>query len=548
MNGRLHSLYRETFRQSPVSVVPLKGDGSVRTYARLTGPDGRTVIGAIGPDPAENRAFVSHAAALRRAGIHVPEVFAFDEEAGVYLQEDLGNVSLFGALTAAREVEGARFPSSIVPVYEKVVAALPRIQVLGGREIDDGVCYPHAAFDRQSIAWDLQYFKYDFLKLAKAPFNEARLERDFETLTAFLLDTDRSHFLYRDFQSRNIHIRDGEVWFIDFQGGRRGALQYDIASLLYDGKADIPAELRWALLDQYLDVLSELVPVDAAAFQDTYRGYVIVRICQALGAYGYRGFFERKAHFLASVPYAIANIERVLEEGLPVKLPEMQRIFRWMIGSEELRRAPEALTPSLTVIVSSFSYKSGYPPDEAGHGGGFVFDTRALPNPGRNPAHQFHSGLDEVVRAELEASPEVAEFWVAARQLVDIAVSAYLKRNFRNLTVAFGCTGGQHRSVYFAERLARHLRERFPGVGVHVRHREQDRWARLGEDDMREGVSATEPAHATSPAGTALVVEATTSPSVSGDGAKSSPPVSGHGAPQRVASLAALGADEPDGG
>ena len=477
MQSRLGSLFRETFGVSPVSFTPIAGDASGRTYFRLIGPDRRTVVGAVGPDQAENRAFVSHAAALRHAGVRVPEVYAYDDEAGAYLQEDLGDITLFGALTAARQVEGARFPSSIIPIYEKVVAELPRIQVLGGREIDDTVCYPHAAFDRQSIAWDLQYFKYDFLKLAKVPFNEARLERDFEALTSFLLDTDISNFLYRDFQSRNIHIREGEPWFIDFQGGRRGALQYDIASLLYDGKADIPDDLRTQLLEHYLDELEQLMPVDRPAFQQRFRGYVIIRICQALGAYGYRGFFERKPHFLASVPYAIANIESILEgDGLPVKLPEIQRIFRWMIASDELRNVPEALTPPLTVTVCSFSYKQGYPPDFGPHGGGFVFDCRCLPNPGRNPEHRTRSGLDAEVRSELEGSPEVAEFWIASRQLVDTAVSAYLKRKFTSLSVAFGCTGGQHRSVYFADRLATHIRERFPGVGVHLTHREQDRW------------------------------------------------------------------------
>jgi aminoglycoside/choline kinase family phosphotransferase len=477
MQDRLISLFRETFGVQPVSAIPLQGDASARAYSRLTGPDGRTVIGAVGSDQAENRAFVSHAAALRRAGVHVPEVHAYDDAAGVYLQEDLGSVTLFGALSAAREVEGVRFPASLTPVYEKVVQELPRIQVAGGREIDDAVCYPRAAFDRQSIAWDLQYFKYDFLKLARAPFNESRLERDFEALTAFLLQTDRTHFLYRDFQSRNILIRDGEPWFIDFQGGRRGALQYDIASLLYDGKADIPDELRGRLLDRYLDALAELVPVDPAAFAETFRGYVLIRICQALGTYGYRGFFEHKPHFLASVPYAVANLESILEgPGMPLRLPELERIFRWMIRSRELRQAPEALTPTLTVLVSSFAYRQGYPADSSGHGGGFVFDTRCLPNPGRDPENRLRSGLDREVRIELESSAEVAEFWVASRQLVDTAVSAYLKRGFTNLSVAFGCTGGQHRSVYFADRLAGHLRERFPGVAVHLVHREQDRW------------------------------------------------------------------------
>lgn len=484
MDSRLSALFRVTYGASPVASTKLKGDGSVRTYYRLTGPDGRQVVGTVGPDAEENVAFVAHARSLRRAGIRVPEVYAFDEENGVYLQEDLGDVSLFTALSAAREAEGVRFPASIVPVYEKVIRELPRIQVLGGREMDDSVCYPHGAFDGQSIAWDLQYFKYNFLKLIPAPFNEARLERDFSALTAFVLDTDTSHLLYRDFQSRNIQLRDGEPWFIDFQGARRGALQYDIASLLGDGKADIAHDTREQFLDLYLEELARLVPVDAAAFKERYAGYVIVRLCQALGSYGYRGFFERKTHFLASVPFAIANIEWILDgDGLPVKMPELERVFRWLTDCEQLRTMPQALAPALTVTVNSFSFGGGYPEDAGGHGGGFVFDCRCLPNPGRLAEHLTRSGLDREVCAELDASPLVAEFWVSARQLVDLAVSDYLRRGFTSLTISWGCTGGQHRSVYFAERLATFLHERFPAVGVRVVHRERESWRRTTEPE-----------------------------------------------------------------
>ncbi len=484
MESRLNALFRATYGALPVASTKLKGDGSGRSYYRLTGPDGTTVVGTLGPDAEEHAAFLSHARALRRAGLRVPEIFAVDAENGAYLQEDLGDVSLFTALTAAREAEGVRFPASIIPVYEKVIRELPRIQVLGGREMDDTVCYPHGAFDAQSIAWDLQYFKYNFLKLIPAPFNEARLERDFNALTAFVLDTDTSNLLYRDFQSRNIQLREGEPWFIDFQGARRGALQYDVASLLADGKADIPHELRARFLDLYLEELAGLVPVDAAAFKARYGGYVIVRLCQALGSYGYRGFFERKTHFLASVPFGIANIEWILEhEGLPLRMPELERVFRWLTDCESLRTAPQALAPALTVVVNSFSFKDGYPLDASGHGGGFVFDCRCLPNPGRNPANLTRSGLDPEVCAELDASGDVAEFWVAARQMVDTAVSNYLKRGFSSLTVSWGCTGGQHRSVYFAERLAAFLHERYPAVGVRVAHRERERWGRAPDPE-----------------------------------------------------------------
>src|ERR1019366_599468 len=192
-----------------------------------------------------------------------------------------------------------------IAAYRKVVEVLPRFQVEARHDINYKVCYPRTSFDRQSIAWDLNYFKYYFLRLAGIPFNEQALEDDFSRLTKFLLGADRNYFLYRDFQSRNVMWRDGHPYFLDYQGGRRGALQYDIASLLYDGKADLPPELRQQLLNHYLDTLAGFIKLDRSEFMQHYHAYVYVRIMQALGAYGFRGFYERKAHFLESVPYAL---------------------------------------------------------------------------------------------------------------------------------------------------------------------------------------------------------------------------------------------------
>jgi P-loop ATPase protein family/Phosphotransferase enzyme family len=362
-------------------------------------------------------------------------------------------------------------------VYRRVVEVLPRFQVEGGRAVDYSVAYPRAAFDRQSILWDLNYFKYHFLKLAHVPFNEARLEKDFKRLATFLLGADTRHFMYRDFQSRNIMLRDGEPWFIDYQGGRRGALQYDIASLLFDPKAAIPEALREQLLDHYLDALEEYLPVERERFREHFRGYVFVRIMQAMGAYGYRGFFERKTRFLQSVPPAIRNLERLLETGfVPVELPELRGVFERIVASQTLRRTPVHVPPGLTVQVGSFSYKNGYPDDSGGHGGGFVFDCRALHNPGRYAEYAGLCGCDEPVAKFLEEVPEVEDFWKHVRGLVDGQVNTYLTRGFTSLSVYFGCTGGQHRSVYMAERLARHLRRKFPQVNVVLAHREQARW------------------------------------------------------------------------
>jgi aminoglycoside/choline kinase family phosphotransferase len=516
----LRSLYLRRFGHEPASVLPLRADGSNRAIFRLVDPDGSTVIGVHGPDHDENRAFLSYSRSFRSIGIPVPEIYADDEAAGVYLEEDLGDTTLYDLLTSLRT--GDEFPEAVIPVYHEVIALLPRIQVEGGKVIDFSVAYPRREFDRQSMMWDLNYFKYHFLKLARIPFHEARLEVDFERLCDLLLDVDRSHFLYRDFQSRNIlpplpfghplPPKGGPGGVIDYQGGRRGALQYDIASLLYDAKAAIPDPLRTSFLSLYLDELERLIPVDRDRFVEVYRGYVLIRIMQAMGAYGYRGFFEGKEHFLASVPYAVRNIETILAAGpLPVDLPELGLVFERIAADERLRDGrhvstisasrgtvpvagakeistdssdavpevpPEVSSAELTVRIGSFSYRRGYPEESSEHGGGFVFDCRAIHNPGRYEEYRALCGQDTAVIEFLEREESVEPFWRSVSTLVDQAVETYLRRGFRSLSVSFGCTGGQHRSVYFAERLARHLRERFPHVTVELAHREQERWVR----------------------------------------------------------------------
>jgi aminoglycoside/choline kinase family phosphotransferase len=473
----LTRLYEERFGEPPAAVLPLEGDGSARRLYRLVGNNYDTAIGVYGPDAEENRAFLEYSRSFKGAGLAVPTIFADDQERGVYLEEDLGDTTLFDAVTAARKREGGDFPSSMLPVYRRVVEELPRFQVIGGRVVDYSVAYPRAAFDRQSILWDLNYFKYHFLKLAHIPFNEARLERDFKRFANFLLRADRRHFLYRDFQSRNIMLRDGDAWFIDYQGGRKGALQYDLASLLFDSKAAIPIGIRDQLMEHYLDALGRLMPIDREKFREHYGGYVLVRIMQAMGAYGYRGFFERKIRFLQSVPPAIENIEQILgAEGLPLDLPELSAVFERICASRTLRQRPSRPLAGLTLHIGSFSYKHGYPEDTGGHGGGFVFDLRALHNPGRYAEYTELCGNDDEVVRFLRSVPEVEEYWENVVGLIDSQVETYLTRGFSSLSVDFGCTGGQHRSVYFAERLAAHVHGRFPEVNVDLSHREEGNW------------------------------------------------------------------------
>jgi aminoglycoside/choline kinase family phosphotransferase len=468
----LKQLFQQHYGFLAESVTPLQGQlgGSGRIIVRLAG-GGCKAIGILYPVREENLAFVRFSRHFRSHGLSVPEIYAEDLSHNAYLEEDLGDTTLFEFL--GRHRTGDRIAPKAIEAYRKVVAALPRFQIEAGRDLDYSVCYPRDRFDHQSIAWDLNYFKYYFLRLAGIPFNEQALEDDFGRLTDFLLSANCNFFLYRDFQSRNVMLRDGQPFFLDYQGGRKGALHYDIASLLFDGKADLPPDLRQQLLDHYLDCLAEHIPVDRAAFLEHYYAYVYVRILQALGAYGFRGFYERKAHFLQSVPYALKNLTWLAENvQLPVALPALMDALKAMATSEKLQ-ALAASTEGLKVRVFSFSFHREPPKDETGNGGGFVFDARSLPNPGRQEQYRSLTGKDAPVSDYLNQQESVHQYLAHVLSLVDASVSGYQRRGFQNLMVSFGCTGGQHRSVFLAEQLAKHLRAN--GVEVVVRHIEMEK-------------------------------------------------------------------------
>jgi aminoglycoside/choline kinase family phosphotransferase len=474
----LKRLFEQHFHSPIERVQPLQGQlgGSGRKIIRLSS-EKLSAIGILYDVRDENVAFLEFSRHFRRHGLPVPEIYAEDLSHGAYLEEDFGSTTLFEFLSDHRN--GATIAPEAVEAYRKVVAVLPRFQVEAGRDLNYKVCYPRASFDRQSIAWDLNYFKYYFLRLAGIPFNEQALERDFSRLTKVLLSASRDYFLYRDFQSRNIMLRkslnEDQPFFLDYQGGRKGALQYDIASLLYDAKADLPPDLRQQLLDHYLDSLSGFLDLDRSAFMQYYYAYVYVRIMQALGAYGFRGFYERKEHFLQSVPYALKNIRWLLHNvELPVALPTLMEAFKSVVASDKLQGLTAASEPErLTVRVFSFSFHRGLPRDETGNGGGFVFDGRSLPNPGREERFKTLTGKDAAVMDYLNQQESVHQFLANAISLVDASVTMYQRRGFKHLMVSFGCTGGQHRSVYLAEQLAKHLRGK-DGVDVVVHHREQE--------------------------------------------------------------------------
>src|SRR5579871_3452864 len=481
----LQKLFEQRFHSPATSVQPLQGQlgGSGRNILRLCN-EKVSAIGILYGVREENAAFLAFSRHFRRHGLPVPEIYAEDLKAGAYLEEDFGDTTLFEFLSNNRD--GEVVAPEVVEAYRKVVRALPRFQIEAGRDLDYSVCYPRASFDRQSIHWDLNYFKYYFLRLAGIGFNEQALEDDFERLTDFLLSADCSYFLYRDFQSRNVMLRDEQPFFLDYQGGRKGALQYDIASLLYDAKADLPPQLRQQLLEFYLETLHGYANISREEFLRHYYAYVYVRILQALGAYGFRGFYERKAHFLQSVPYALKNLRWLLHNvTLPIALPTLMGAFNSMLGSEKLQGlASDA--DNLVVRIFSFSFHRGLPKDESGNGGGFVFDGRSLPNPGREERFKALTGRDAPVIDYLNQQESAHQFLASVMSLVDASVSTYQSRGFKNLMVSFGCTGGQHRSVYLAEQLAKHLRER-NGVEVLVVHRELERMAAEKAESQRAG-------------------------------------------------------------
>ena len=472
----LNNLFALHFRSSAERVHPLQGElgGSGRKIIRLANGS-FSAIGILYDGREENIAFLEFSRHFRRHGLPVPEIYAEDLSQGAYLEEDLGDTTLFAFLSQHRTFEN--IAPEAVAAYRRVVAMLPRFQIEAGRDLNYKVCYPRASFDRLSIAWDLNYFKYYFLRLAEIPFSEQALEDDFARLTKFLLGAERHYFLYRDFQSRNVMWRDGHPYFVDYQGGRRGALQYDIASLLYDGKADLPPELRGQLLDHYLNTLAGYIELDREVFMQHYYAYVYVRIMQALGAYGFRGFYERKAHFLQSVPYAMKNLRWLLHNvQLPIALPTLLGAFQAMLGAEKLRSLASK-TENLTVRIFSFSFHQGQPQDGSGNGGGFVFDARSLPNPGRDERFKPLTGKDAPVIDYLNQQQSVHQYLAGAMSLVDSTVTNYQQRGFKSLMASFGCTGGQHRSVFLAEQLAKHLRGT-AGVEVVVRHLELEKMGR----------------------------------------------------------------------
>ena len=462
----LKKLYITHTGHEPEAIDELPSSGSNRRYFRLKGTP--TLIGVSGESVEENRAFLYMAEHFRGKGLPVPEVFIRSEDNIYYLQEDLGDTLLFNAIEKGRKT--SVFDEEEKQLLRKTMRLLPAVQFAGADGMDFSYCYPQAEFNSRSILWDLNYFKYCFLKATGMDFQEDRLEDDFQKMADVLLRSSSATFMYRDFQSRNVMIKDGEPWLIDFQGGRKGPVYYDVASFLWQAKANYPDSLRQELLKEYIEALRKYQPVDESYFYAQLRHFVLFRTMQVLGAYCFRGYFEKKPHFIQSVPFAIENLRQLLQEPYP-EYPYLCKVLHRLT---ELKQFTDDLKKRrLVVKVTSFAYKKGIPEDSSGNGGGFVFDCRAVNNPGKYERYKPFTGLDEPVVRFLEEDGEIAVFLEHVYGLVDASVKRYMERGFTNLSVCFGCTGGQHRSVYSAQHLAEHLNKKF-GVQVNLIHREQN--------------------------------------------------------------------------
>jgi aminoglycoside/choline kinase family phosphotransferase len=462
----LLKLFKTCFGREALSLEALPGAGSDRKYFRIS--DHKiSAIGSYNPDRSEHSVFLNLCSHFKNAGLPVPEIYATGPENGTCLLQDLGDETLLSWIDSHRKSN--TFIPNLTSKYRQVLSDLIRFQLDGDKGLDYQQL-PVASFNSHSMHWDLNYFKYYFLKPSGINYNEKALQEDFDALVAWLQQESLQGFMYRDFQARNIMIHDGSMYYIDFQGGRKGPLQYDVASLLFQVKAGLPDAIKEELINFYTLQLRKRVDFDISVFKERLKGFVLHRILQVMGAYGYRGWFERKPHFLESISLLKPNLEWVLKnQNLPVELHEITRVLTKIL----LKMDNDTLLPktSLKVTINSFSFRRGIPYDPSGHGGGFVFDCRLLPNPGRLVQYRQQTGMDEDVAGYLSNEPAVNSFVDSVNQMVSQAIDSYQKAGYEHLQVNFGCTGGRHRSVYCAEKLTEALRSQ-KDIIVTVTHQE----------------------------------------------------------------------------
>lgn len=474
MINAVSQLYKSWTGKEPSQVDVLPQSGSDRRYFRLYNGEGKTFIGTHGLNVPENEAFIYFAEHFRKKQLNVPEILAVSYDKTIYLQKDFGNVSLLNVL------ESKGLTQEVYDLFKESLHQLSRLQVLGDAGLNYKKCLTNEEFGKQAIMADLLYFKYYFLDALQRPYDKQKLIDDFEALSNYLTHTEYKYFMFRDFQSRNILVTDdSEVHFIDFQGGMKGAPQYDVASMIWQARANLPDDWKNSLLEDYMNSFEAIIEntIDKEVFRSQYNGYVLIRLLQVLGAYGFRGLFERKAQFLTSIPSALKNLKWFFEnQSLGIVLPEFKKVLSVCTEDEIIERftpiQADDQTP-LIVKIASFSYRKGIPDDASGNGGGFVFDCRGIENPGRYDEYKEYHGRDRSVMEFLERQTRMQTFLNSVFDMVDISVEEYIKRGFTNLAVNFGCTGGQHRSVYAADALARHLRNKYK-VKIELHHREQE--------------------------------------------------------------------------
>lgn len=478
----IQNLFESWAGQAPTHTEVLAPSGSDRRYFRLKTTETST-IAAYNANREENEAFLYFSQHFRNLGIAVPKIYAEKLDESIYLQEDLGNQSLLNALITEREQLGIPFPENVEFFYKEALKKLAFLQIKGGAGLDYQKCFPTSVFNQQSMLWDCNQFKYWYLQPAQIQFNESDLEADFQDLTAYLMQASQDYFMFRDFQARNIMIHQNELYFIDYQGGRKGPLQYDVASLLFQAKAAIPHTTRSKLLDYYLDEVETLIPLERKAFKNYYYGFVLLRTMQVLGAYGFKGYYQRKAHFLTSIPFALRNLQWWVESvDFPLEIPHLRLLFERILqaaAAQPLVQQPKLPKERLKLQMSSFSYKRGLPEDKSGgHGAGFVFDCRSIHNPGRYEAYKKLSGLDQEVKTFFWEDGEMEKFLKPIFETLRQAVKKYLDRGFTDLGINFGCTGGQHRSVYALEAAVKFLKQEFgeASLDIRIEHRERSNW------------------------------------------------------------------------
>lgn len=463
---QIEDLFEQYTRQKPTDIYELPSSGSNRRYFRITG-DGITLIGAKGTSVDENVAFIEISKHFRLKGLPVPQVLCVSENKEYYLQEDLGDVTLFNSVAAGRE--SGNYSEQEAALIKNAVALLPKFQFEGGKGLDYSVCFPQPEFDERMVSFDLNYFKYCFLKTTGLEFSEIKLYEDFQKISADLLcSSNEETFLYRDFQARNVMLKDGNPYFIDFQGGRKGPFYYDLASFVWQAKANYSPVLKEELIKTYKDALKKYKNVPDKEFNSKLRLFVLFRTMQVLGAYGFRGYFEKKPHFLQSVPFAIDNLRKLIQEPF-TEYPYMQQLLTELTNMRQF--SDLRVEKKLEVRIFSFSYKKGIPIDNSGNGGGYVFDCRAIENPGKYEHYKHFTGLDAEVIKYLEDDGGITKFLSHVYELADAHVQRYMARKFTNLMFSFGCTGGQHRSVYCSQHLSEYLAKKY-NITVKLYHRE----------------------------------------------------------------------------